>query len=185
VYVFKPLTTILIVAAALLPGTFLADSYARAIGLGLLFSLLGDIWLMLPADRFMHGLSSFLLAHLCYIVAFLGGASAQGFAWVLLLLATIGAIILQILWQALSGPLKGAVGMYVAVIVTMAALAVGHAMAHFSIGTLFAAVGALLFLTSDAVLAINRFRRPFRLAQAAVLSTYFAGQLLIALSTGF
>ena len=38
-YIFKPLTTVLILTAALLPGTFLADPYARAIGLGLLFSV--------------------------------------------------------------------------------------------------------------------------------------------------
>jgi len=46
------------------------------------------------------------------------------------------------------------------------------------------AFGAFLFLASDAVLAVNRFRRPFRLAQAVILSSYFAGQLMISLSVG-
>lgn len=47
---------------------------------------------------------------------------------------------------------------------------------------LLAAAGATLFMVSDAVLALNRFRTPFRLAQAAIMSTYVAAQLLIALS---
>ncbi len=66
----------------------------------------------------------------------------------------------------------------------MAALAVGRSLGSMSAGTAAAAIGALLFMASDAMLAINRFRRPFRLAQAAVLGCYFAGQLLIALSVG-
>jgi len=184
IYVFKPLTTILILIVALLPGTFLADRYAGAIGLGLLFSLAGDVWLMLPGNRFLYGLVSFLLAHICYIFAFLPNISASGFPWPVIPLALIGAVILTYLWPALSASLKGAVGLYVAVIVVMAALAVSRSIASFSIGTLSAAIGALLFMASDAMLAINRFRRPFHLAQAAVLGTYFVGQLFIALSVG-
>ncbi|HIC51136.1 MAG TPA: lysoplasmalogenase, partial [Candidatus Marinimicrobia bacterium] len=42
--------------------------------------------------------------------------------------------------------------------------------------------GAVLFLISDGLLAINRFMRPFRVAQAVILTTYFTAQWLIALS---
>ena len=184
VYIFKPLTTILILAAALLPGSFLNDPYAGGIGLGLLFSLFGDIWLMLPSNRFLHGLVSFLLAHVCYVFAFSASASAYGFPWPLIPLSLIGAVILRFLWPALPAGLKGAVSLYVTVIVIMVALAIGRAIALFSIGTLSAAIGALLFLASDSILAIDRFRKPFHLAQAAVLGSYFAGQLMIALSIG-
>ena len=184
VYAFKPLTTILILIIALVPGTFLTDPYARAIGLGLLFSLFGDIWLMLPGNRFLYGLVSFLIAHVCYIFAFIAGAPADGFPWALLPLALIGAVILIYLWPALSTGLKGAVSVYVSVIVVMVALAVNRAITGFSAGTLSAAIGALLFFASDAMLAIDRFRRKFRLSQAAVLGSYFAGQWLIALSIG-
>jgi len=183
-YVFKPLTTALILAAALLPGNFPTDSYAVSICLGLVFSLCGDIWLMLPRDRFLYGLVSFLFARLCYGFAFRTGAAANGFLWALLLLSMIGAITLGYLWPTLHAALKGAVGLYVAVLVLMTALAEGCALAHFSIGTLSAAMGALLFLVSDMVLAIDRFRRPFHLARAVVLGSYFAGQLMIALSVG-
>jgi uncharacterized membrane protein YhhN len=184
IYIFKPLTTILILAAALLPGTFLSNPYARAISLGLVFSLFGDIWIMAPGDRFLYGLANFLLAHIFYIIAFLPGSSVDSFPWMAIPFMGIGAVILIYLWPALPSGLKGAVSVYVAVIVAMATLAASQAVARFSAGTLSAAVGALLFLLSDALLAIDRFRRPFHLAQAAILGTYFAGQLMIALSIG-
>ena len=47
---------------------------------------------------------------------------------------------------------------------------------------LLAFFGALLFIVSDSVLAINRFRGDFEIARALSLSTYFAAQWLIALS---
>lgn len=184
IYICKPLTTILIFVLAGLPGTFLNDPYALAIGIGLLFSLSGDIWLMLSRRHFLKALVSFLFTHICYVLAFLTHAPAYGFLWPVLPLALIGAAILAYLWPALSTGMKAAVGVYVAVIVVMVALATGRALTHFSLGTLSAAVGAFLFLVSDGVLAINRFRRPFNLAQAVILSTYFTGQLLIALSVG-
>ncbi len=182
-YVCKPLTTILILAIALLPGTFATDDYARAIALGLLFSLMGDIWLILPQDRFLYGLASFLVAQACYAYAFAAGASAHGFGWVVLALALVGVVILRYLWQGLPRGLRPAVVLYMTAILTMAALAVGQALGRPSAGSVSAAVGALLFMGSDATLAINRFRKPFRLAQAVIWLTYFSAQLLIALST--
>ncbi len=184
IYVFKPFTTILILAAALLPGTLLAEPYARLIALGLLFSLCGDIWLMLPGNRFLYGLISFLLAHVCYIFAFLAAGPAHSFPWMALPLSVIGAIILVYLWPGLSPSLRSAVSLYLGAIVLMAALAASRFVARPSVGTISAAIGALLFMASDAMLAIDRFRRPFHLARAAVLGSYFAGQLMIALSVG-
>ena len=51
-----------------------------------------------------------------------------------------------------------------------------------SLFTAAAAAGAVLFVVSDGVLAINRFRLKFRVAQAVIMSTYVAAQTLIALS---
>jgi uncharacterized membrane protein YhhN len=182
IYICKPLATILILITTALPGTLPADPYALAIGIGLLFSLSGDIWEMLSRRHFLKALISFLITHICYGLAFLTDTPAYGFLWPVIPLALIGAAILAYLWRALSTGMKAAVGIYVGVIVVMVALAAGRALAYPSPGTLFAAIGAFLFLASDAVLAVNRFRRPVRLAQAVILSTYFAGQLLIALS---
>lgn len=66
-YLGKPLATTLIFVLAWSRAPDATRSYALAILLGLLCSLAGDIFLMLPGDRFIPGLVSFLLAHLAYI----------------------------------------------------------------------------------------------------------------------
>ncbi len=179
--IFKPLTTILILATALLPGRLSTDPYARAIAAGLVFSLVGDVLLVLP-DRFLHGLGAFLLAQCAYIVAFHAGAQAPGIAGVVLVLAGVAAGTLWYLWPALDRALRAPVTVYVIMIALMAALAIGRLLAQPSTPALLAAMGATLFLCSDAALAVNRFRRPFQLAELGVLATYFVAQLLIALS---
>ncbi len=179
--IFKPLTTILIIAVAMLRGTFLTDLYARAILAGLVLSLIGDIFLVLP-DRFLHGLGAFLIAQIAYIVAFHGGARSPAFPMVVLVLGGVAAGMLRYLWSGLSRELRGPVAVYVATIALMAALAVGRALAQLSMPAALAGLGAILFMCSDATLAVSRFRRPFRLAELVVLATYFAAQLLIALS---
>jgi uncharacterized membrane protein YhhN len=45
-------------------------------------------------------------------------------------------------------------------------------------------IGAILFWQSDLLLAINRFRRPFK-SEPAGLFLYYGGQLLIALSASY
>jgi uncharacterized membrane protein YhhN len=185
IYICKPLTTILIFLISIIPGSFLRDVYALAIGIGLLFSLLGDIWEMLSRRHFLKALISFLITHICYALAFLSSTPAGISLWPAIPFALIGASILAYLWGALSAGMKAAVGGYVGVIVVMVTLAAGRALAQPSPGTWIAAIGALLFLASDAALAVNRFRRPFRAAQAVILGTYFIGQGLIALSVGF
>jgi uncharacterized membrane protein YhhN len=184
IYICKPLATILILLIGILPGNLFRDSYALAIGIGLLFSLLGDIWQMLSRRHFLKVLVSFLITHICYALAFLTGVPAPGFLWPLAPLALIGASVLAYLWPGLSAGMKRAVSAYVAVIVVMVALAAGRALADPSAAALLAAAGAFLFLASDAALAVNRFRRPFHLAQAVILASYFAGQWMIALSAG-
>ncbi len=183
IQIFKPLTTILILAVLLLSDASLARAYTRLIGLGLLFSLMGDIWLVLPHDRFLQGLASFLVAQVCYAYAFFPGASGGEFGWVLLLLGLVAVLVLRYLWPTLSTGLRPAVTVYVAAITVMAALAVSWALGESTVSRVSAAAGALLFMASDATLAISRFRKPFRLSESLVLGTYFAAQLLIAAST--
>jgi uncharacterized membrane protein YhhN len=185
VYVCKPLAMLLIFAAAALPGTILRDPYALAVGAGLLFSLAGDVWEMFPERHFLKALVCFLIAHVSYVLAFLTRPPAPVYLWPAIPLALVGAAVLAYLWPGLSARMKPAVGAYVAVITVMVSLAAARALAFPSAATLSAAAGALLFELSDSVLAVNRFRRPFRAAQAVVLSSYFIAQLLIALSVGW
>ncbi len=181
VYVLKPLTTSLILLMALQLQPALSAPYKALIAGGLLFSLAGDVFLMLPADRFVAGLASFLLAHLFYIAAFLarGGFHADGMALALYTLA--GATMLVALWPHL-GKLRGPVLVYMAVILAMGWQALGQWRAAPSASTLSAAAGAALFVVSDATLALDRFRGRFPAARLVVLGTYYFAQTLIALS---
>jgi uncharacterized membrane protein YhhN len=46
------------------------QGYLIPFAFGLVFSLAGDVFLMLPKERFVGGLVSFLLAHIAYIIGF-------------------------------------------------------------------------------------------------------------------
>jgi uncharacterized membrane protein YhhN len=182
VYVFKPLTVVLIILVALETKSAAPDAYKILIVAGLLFSLAGDVFLMLPRDRFVSGLVSFLVAHLFYVAAFASDGGRAWPAWAGALLSVYGALMLGLLWPRL-GSLKVPVAAYVAVILLMAWLALSRYLGAGPAGSGPAAAGALLFAASDSLLAWNRFKGGFRAAQALVLGTYFAAQWLIALST--
>ena len=181
VYAFKPLATLLILALALFLPPARPD-YQWAIAAGLVLSTAGDVFLMLPRDRFVAGLASFLLAHLCYLRAF--SIEVPFGAGLLLWLPffAAGGMVVALVWPGLKPALRGPVVVYVIVIAAMAGQATGRWHASASAVALSAAVGAGLFVVSDAVLAIDRFRWPFRAARAVTLSTYWAAQLLIAIS---
>ena len=73
-YLYKPMTTAMILSLAARAAPLPSIGYRRAVVAGMLFSLAGDVFLMLPQDLFVPGLVAFLLAHLCFIAAFFPGA---------------------------------------------------------------------------------------------------------------
>lgn len=182
VYLFKPLTTSLIIVVALFAQSPPSPTYQWLIVVGLLFSLAGDIFLMLPTDRFLFGLVSFLVAHVFYIAAFWGSAPA-GFTTTLVTpLIIYGLLVAMLLLPHVSQQLRPAVVIYILVILIMVWRAIEQWVQLGSFSATLALIGASLFAISDSALALNRFRSPFHAAQLIVLSTYFAAQWLIALS---
>src|SRR5512134_346114 len=103
VYVFKPLTTLVILLIALLSPPPYRPGYHIPIVLGLLFSLVGDVLLMLPRDRFLAGLLSFLAALVCYTVAFVIVAGFPVAGPAMIVLAAYGVLLLARLWPHLGG----------------------------------------------------------------------------------
>jgi uncharacterized membrane protein YhhN len=182
VYLFKPLTMVFILLIAVQAGWPDVSRYKVAIIAGLLFSLAGDVFLMLPSDRFVAGLVSFLVAHLFYIAAFTSG-TGFGFSWRLLPCAIYGILIFSILAPHL-GKMKLPVVVYMVVILVMAWQAWERWHQTGQSTALLASLGAVLFVVSDSALAVNRFRGPYKMARVLTLSTYFAAQWLIALSVG-
>ncbi|HEX8142808.1 MAG TPA: lysoplasmalogenase [Pyrinomonadaceae bacterium] len=181
-YLFKPLTMLLIILIAWRAKNPVSEFYRYAILAGLACSLAGDIFLMLPADRFIAGLLSFLLAHLCYIAAFIfEGAHTAGLLYAIPFIV-YGALMLRVLLPGL-GSMRAPVIVYMLVIMLMAWQALNRWMTTGQEGSAAAFAGALLFVVSDSILAVNRFKRRFPTAQLYVMSTYFMAQWLTALST--
>jgi uncharacterized membrane protein YhhN len=184
VYLFKPLTTILLLLLALSGASVQGPRYQVAICVGLVCSLLGDVFLMLPHDRFLPGLASFLAAHVAYLAAFTSGVSVGAAPALLLPLLPIAAFLLWLLWPSL-GALRLPVLLYTGTILFMVWQAWSRRSTLPSPATTLAAVGATLFLASDSLLSLNRFWRPLPLAPALIMSTYVGAQALIALSVTF
>ncbi len=182
-WLFKPLTTISILSIALTSDLCNFHAYKMLICSGLVFSLAGDVFLMLPKDRFLFGLLSFLMAHVFYIVAFTRGTGFGCTGWIAGSMALIG-ILLAVLLTPHAGRMKLPVVIYTTVILIMAWQACERWNRLRQGNAFLAGAGALLFLVSDSLLAWNRFRRPFRSAEALKLGSYFLAQWMIAVSVG-
>ena len=177
-WVSKPLVLVLLVVTAWLGGaTGSTAGWWLLAALGL--SLVGDVALLSdrPA-RFVVGLASFLLAHVAFVVAFahLGMPRASlglvGLVLVVALAAVVGRRVVPAAWRDGGAALGGAVTAYMGVIGVMvvAAWATGH---------LLVAVGASVFMVSDAILAMDRFVQGRRLGALAVMVTYHVAQVLL------
>ncbi|HET8747126.1 MAG TPA: lysoplasmalogenase family protein [Ramlibacter sp.] len=172
---FKPLAMLLAIAwvAARAQGRF-----GNVLLAALALCLAGDVFLMLEGF-FIPGMVSFLAAHLCYLSLF-----RQGVRWfpsgrALAATLAVAALLYAVLFPHLGPVLKVAVAAYAVVIALMAAQAIGRATVVRDGPAIGVAVGAGLFMLSDAILAINRFALPVPLAPLWVLSTYYAAQVLI------
>jgi len=181
IYIFKPLTMVFIIIIGLSKAKESPSFYAYAVIAGLLCSIAGDVFLMLPSDQFVAGLVSFLIGHLFYIAAFTHGGPPRFPLPSLIAFILYGILIYAILYPHL-GDMKIPVLVYVTVILVMGWRAWERWRRTGSTSGLIALFGALLFIISDSVLALNKFREHFYIGRALNLATYFAAQWLIALS---
>jgi uncharacterized membrane protein YhhN len=190
VYFLKPISTLLVVAVVLLS---LLDplrnlTYTIGVTIGLVLSLGGDIALMFEDNRnaFALGLGLFLLAHVAYTVVFtlLGRVSVwDGFSTATLLTAGVG---FYTLIRSNLGKMRVPVIAYMLVISIMVSRAAATLVSpDFSNEQAsMIVVGALLFYLSDAILAANRFWKPWRYRRVG-LAPYYIGQFLIALAASY
>ncbi len=184
VYLFKPLTTLIILIGAAWLIRPAPPLYRALVVIGLGCSLGGDILLMLPGGRMAGGIAVFLCAHLSYFAAFslANPVTAAQLPWLLPFVVFCGAVLAD-RWRAL-GRLKVPLVVYAAVISAMAWRAVmrGEAVLIPRQTFLFGALGACLFVVSDAILVLRRFGRRVPAAQTLELGTYWLAQFLIAMS---
>lgn len=153
---------------------------------GLFFSWLGDVFLLLESHYpvlFIAGLSSFLITHLCYIIYFLSVKPAavslvrKQPVYILLILG-YGAGLVWLLFPFL-GDLKIPVIFYAAVICIMLLCSL-HIFQKVTVpANRYFVAGAVLFVISDSLLAINKFYQPLAFAGTLIMLTYCAAQYFI------
>jgi len=176
-YFFKPMTMLLIILFPLLFGSEINSIYQYMILMGLLFSFIGDIFLMFPQKHFKNGLLSFLVGHIMFIIAF--NQEVNNFSYLIILPIMIYMlIIIRILFPHLE-KYKIPVIIYM-VVISLMFYSAWNRYLFFDGAVLFVLIGSLLFTISDTVLAFNKFYKKFKFAEPVILSTYFTAQLIFA-----
>jgi uncharacterized membrane protein YhhN len=183
-FIFKPLIVPAIALHFLLVSRGSSTFIRKRVLAALFFSWAGDVMLLFE-DRgsafFMAGLGSFLLAHVFYILVFFklrGGERSAGASWLILPVAAYYALLMALLTPYL-GTLEWPVRIYGLVICLMLLLALQLYFRDRRPANLQIAAGALLFVISDSLLALNKFYRPFEMAGLLVMLTYAFAQWLI------
>lgn len=182
--VFKPLIMTVLIGYFDSRINSVTKGLAKWILFAMLFSMLGDV-LLLFADRnelfFLLGLSSFLLAHIFYIIFFYRVKvieKVQSKGWPLAVVAVYYAGLIWLLAPYLKD-MKVPVLVYGIVISTMFMLAMHMLYISNKIAGKWMMTGALLFVVSDSVLALNKFYQLFDMAGVIIMLTYGAAQFCI------
>ena len=161
-------------------------SVAWLIFVALLCGGVGDIFLMLE-NKFMQGMSAFLLGHIFYIVAFLLLVNniLKFPIWGFLLFVPVIVILLLIYpkFKDFLGDLRIPVHVYLVTILLMHIFAI-LLLAELSIlspSFLFIWLGSILFILSDSLIALDKFNENLKVPNVAVMImiTYIIGQFLI------
>ncbi len=144
------------------------------LGLGLVLSAIGDILLALDG-LFVQGLAAFLLAQITYTVLFLTQCRWQisRLPWAAFIV--VYALICTLFIVPEAGDMRVPVTAYMIAISLMAISAGFRNDRQF----LWVAVGALIFMVSDTLIAVSRFVTPFEYSGIAVMTTYYTAQWLI------
>jgi uncharacterized membrane protein YhhN len=175
--VAKPLVIVVLGWLAITMGATDHD-VGRFVLVALGFSLVGDVFLLgQKTVDFSGGLVAFLVAHIAFVLAFLTLGVEPRWALGGLLIAvplslTAGRRIVRAATREGGAALGSAVTAYLVVIVAMVTAASGTALPLIFLG-------ALAFLLSDTVLALDRFVGPRSNARMLVIVTYHLGQVLM------
>jgi alkenylglycerophosphocholine/alkenylglycerophosphoethanolamine hydrolase len=156
--------------------------------LGVLFSLAGDVFLLLSDRFFIFGLVAFLLAHLAYITGLNIPLPDVSPLWSLGLALILAITASRILKRIIAGVrakgldrLAAPVAVYGIVITLMllSALLTLYSLGWNTSAAGLVSLGAALFYISDVILALNKFVAPIRNGRLANMIAYHLGQLAL------
>ena len=181
-YIAKP-TVIIILFVWLVIHNGLS-SWTIWFGIGLVFSLFGDILLLLPEKFFIVGLFSFILTHLAYIIGFNPTLPQTNIAS-LILAALVGITAAQTYNKIAAGAIKKGqrelripILIYTVVITLMllSALLTLVRPTWDALSAIIVSIGALLFFISDSLIGWNKFFQTIPNGRTYIMITYHFGQ---------
>lgn len=181
IYFLKPATIVLMIVIVFFKNISTSELYKNLILIGLLFSLLGDIFLMLKIVQFKNGLASFLVAHIFYFFAFVSVTGLNSHPLIFVPILIYFSFLLKKLLPYTFN-LKIPIIIYSFVLMMNLWQSSSRFYFDYSESSLFAFSGTLLFVISDSLLAYNKFVTKIKKAQFYILGTYYLSQLLIVYS---
>lgn len=187
-YVTKPMLMPLLVGYFIASTSTTASPLKKWIIFALVFSWLGDVLLMFESENssfFIFGLVAFLIAHIFYIILFDRVRVKEKVKQSLLPLLPIAIyyILLISLLQPYLDEMRKPVSIYGIIISIMLSFAIDLWRLKDRVASFLIIFGALLFIASDSLLAINKFYNAFEYAGIAIMLTYGIAQLLMGLGT--
>lgn len=182
-FVTKPLILISLIFYFKWKGNTIPQKTYTYIKWGLWFSLFGDVSLLFNGSTiyFSLGLAFFLTAHIFYSLGFLERNKKNFSSFLLLTLCFFGTygIVLYLKLLPFLGSLSIPVFVYILAILTMGVLAINRFKMVTSKSFSYVAIGAILFMISDSLLAINKFITPIHYSHLLVMGTYGIAQFCI------
>ncbi|GAB5382507.1 MAG: lysoplasmalogenase [Aliiglaciecola sp.] len=149
----------------------------QLVGLAIVFSVFGDILLALQIEQgFVMGLSAFLIAQCCYGLAFQRWRHWQKHKAFMIAALLLSIIVVALFVVPASDNLYVPVVVYMLAICFMACSAILVKTDDYLI-----LIGAIFFVISDALIAVNKFVVPLPFEGYWVMSTYYLAQYLIVL----
>jgi uncharacterized membrane protein YhhN len=146
----------------------------------LVFSWLGDLALMFPDKFFLMGVGAFFLAQVLYISAFFRYRETirSWLNWKTLILIIYGCYLIYRLMPN-AGELAIPIAIYGSTLIAMALFATNAQPKNNSSAYLQGAIGALLFVISDSLIAVDRFMVSVGFRDVLIMSTYLIAQYLL------
>ena len=183
-YIIKPMIVIWLLLYFLSQIVNINSGLKKWILAALFFSWTGDVLLLFQQNNsvfFLLGLSAFLIAHIFYIIFFNRvrvNESVHGNVWLLLIVVIYYSSLISLLYSHLGG-MKLPVLVYGIVISWMFMLAMHMLFIKNKTAGKWMMTGALLFVISDSLLAVNKFYQPFAIAGVVIMLSYGLAQLFI------
>lgn len=192
-FITKPLLMPLLIAWYFIASRQRRNTIHLLMMVAFAFSCAGDVFLMYTTElHFLLGLASFLITHVLYIVCFrkevaeaTGGLLLGKKPYLALPVVALAGLLIALVYHRIEPEMRIPVIVYASVITGMVLMAINRHKQVAAQSFQVTLTGALLFMFSDSLIALNKFYFSGTLWNASlfIMLTYITGQFLIARGT--